>query len=172
MKEALGMVEVHRYVVAIEVADVMIKTANVRLDELRFTRGLGRVTITVLGNVGAINAAISAGEQVARMRNGYISSKVIPRPIENIFGETNDTDKTGPIILEKNEHTKKEAEVKEMTVELDSEKNEINTDSTIEDTPKESEEVVKEPNKKTKSKPKDTKKGRKNKQKKISEEEN
>lgn len=172
MKEALGMVEVHRYVVAIEVADVMVKTANVRLDELRFTRGLGWVTITVLGNVGAVNAAISAGEQVARMRNGYISSKVIPRPIENIFGETNDTDKTEPTILEETERAKKEAEAKEMTAELDSEQNEINTDSIIEDAPKESEEQPKAPNKKTKSKPKDTKKGRKNKQKKILEEEN
>lgn len=172
MKEALGMVEVHRYVVAIEVADLMVKTANVRLNELRFTRGLGWVTITVLGNVGAVDAAISAGEQVARMRNGYISSKVIPRPIENIFGETNDTDKTEPTILEETERAKKEAEAKETTAELDSEQNEINTDSIIEDAPKESEEQPKVPNKKTKSKPKDTKKGRKNKQKKILEEEN
>lgn len=87
MKDALGMVEVYGFALAVDIADTMLKTANIQLEDLKITRGIGWLTIAVEGNVGAVNAAILAGTEKAKAMEGYISSKVIPRPIPNIFGE-------------------------------------------------------------------------------------
>lgn len=86
-KEALGMVEVHGLTAAIEIADAMVKAANVHLDKFVRTKGKGWMTVRVYGDVGAVNAAVDCGKHLAAEKNKLISSKVIPRPIENIFGE-------------------------------------------------------------------------------------
>lgn len=86
-RESLGMVEVRGLVVAIEIADAMVKAANVRLGELTKTKGNGWIVVKVFGDVGAVNAAVDCGKHLAAQENSLISSKVIPRPIENIFFE-------------------------------------------------------------------------------------
>ncbi len=86
-RESLGMVEVRGLVVAIEIADAMVKAANIRLGEFIKTKGNGWMTVRVYGDVGAVNAAIDCGRHLAAQRNSLISSKVIPRPIDNIFME-------------------------------------------------------------------------------------
>ena len=87
IRESLGMVEVRGLVVAIEIADAMVKAANVRLGELIRTKGNGWMTVRVFGDVGAVNAAVDCGKHLAAQKNSLISSKVIPRPIDNIFME-------------------------------------------------------------------------------------
>ena len=71
MGEALGMIETKGLVGAIEAADAMTKSANVTL--MGYEKiGSGLVTVMVRGDVGAVKAAVDAGEIVAQ--------RVIPRP--------------------------------------------------------------------------------------------
>ncbi|MGC3953630.1 MAG: BMC domain-containing protein [Propionicimonas sp.] len=80
MSEALGMVETKGYVGAIEAADAMVKSANVRL--LGYQKvGAGLVTVLVRGDVGAVKAAVDAGAvAAAAVGEEVVSCHVIPRP--------------------------------------------------------------------------------------------
>ncbi|NRU37479.1 BMC domain-containing protein [Clostridium beijerinckii] len=84
MKEALGLVETIGLSTAILAEDAMAKTANVNIIDLENTKGSGYMTIKVSGDVGAVTAAVTAGRQVATENNAFVSSKVIPRPSNNI----------------------------------------------------------------------------------------
>lgn len=80
MKEALGLVEVIGLSTAVLIGDTMIKTANVSLLEIENTKGLGYMVVKVIGDVGAVNAAVNSGKMVAMENGKFISDKVIPRP--------------------------------------------------------------------------------------------
>lgn len=84
MKESLGLVEIRGLSTAILVADTMAKTANVSILEIENTRGLGYMTIKVLGDVGAVKAAVDSGKSIGIKYDCLISAKVIPRPSEHI----------------------------------------------------------------------------------------
>ena len=58
--EALGMIETRGLVAAIEAADAMVKAASVKLDSMEKI-GSGLVTVMVRGDVGAVKAAVEAG---------------------------------------------------------------------------------------------------------------
>lgn len=79
--EAIGLIETNGFVAAIEVADAMVKAANVVLYKKEYC-GSGLVTIIVQGDVGAVSASVQAGEAAAlRLGENLIFSKhVIPRP--------------------------------------------------------------------------------------------
>lgn len=79
--KALGMIETRGLVAAIESADVMLKAAQVQLQEKTLVGG-GLVTVTVAGDVGAVQAAVEAGASAAELlsKNCLISRHVIPRP--------------------------------------------------------------------------------------------
>ena len=79
MKEALGLIETRGFVGAVEAADAMVKSANVRLVGKEKT-GSGLVTVMVRGDVGAVKAAIEAGAEAARRVGELVSVHVIPRP--------------------------------------------------------------------------------------------
>ena len=79
-QQALGLVEVIGYTAAIEAADVAVKAANVTLVGYELTRGLGMVTIKVLGRVAAVNAAVAAAAAAASRINKVVSTRVIARP--------------------------------------------------------------------------------------------
>jgi ethanolamine utilization protein EutM len=81
--EALGMVETKGLVGAIEAADAMVKTANVKLEGKEFI-GAGYVTVTVRGDVGAVKAATDAGAAAARRVGELVSVHVIPNPHEEV----------------------------------------------------------------------------------------
>jgi ethanolamine utilization protein EutM len=77
--DALGLVETKGFVPAIEAADAMVKSANVRL--IGYEKiGSGLVTVMVRGDVGATKAATDAGAAAARRVGEVISVHVIPRP--------------------------------------------------------------------------------------------
>lgn len=78
--EALGMVEVVGLVAGIEAADVACKSANVELVGYELAKGGGYVTIKVLGQVGAVTAAVDAAAQAAGKLTRVVSKLVIPRP--------------------------------------------------------------------------------------------
>lgn len=79
MSEALGLVETKGFVGAVEAADAMVKSANVRLMGLEKI-GAGLVTVMVRGDVGAVKAAVDAGAVAARAVGELLSTHVIPRP--------------------------------------------------------------------------------------------
>lgn len=88
MKQALGLVEIAGLCIAVAAADAMVKAANVELVELEPAKGGGYMTIKVVGNVGAVNAAVMAGCQIGKEHQKLVAWKVIPRPsdfVEDTF---------------------------------------------------------------------------------------
>jgi ethanolamine utilization protein EutM len=80
---ALGLIETRGFVGAVEAADVMVKTANVRLIGKEIIRD-GLVTVEVIGEVAAVKAAVDAGAAAAARVGYLVSQHVIPRPIDDI----------------------------------------------------------------------------------------
>lgn len=78
-ERALGMVETLGLVGAIEACDAMLKAANVRLVGKEQTDG-ALITIKVVGEVGAVQASVAAGEAAARRVGQVVSVHIIPRP--------------------------------------------------------------------------------------------
>ena len=77
--EALGMIETRGLVASIEAADAMVKAANVSLIGKEHVGG-GLVTVMVRGDVGAVKAAVEAGQTAAIRIGEVVSAHVIPRP--------------------------------------------------------------------------------------------
>lgn len=82
--QALGSIEVVGLVAGIEAADVACKAANVRLVGYELAKGGGYVAIKVMGDVGAVKAAIDAAETAAARLGRIVSTLVIPRPSEQL----------------------------------------------------------------------------------------
>jgi len=80
---ALGLIETRGLVGAIEAADVMLKTANVRLIGKEIVRD-GLVTVEIVGEVAAVKAAVEAGATAASRVGELVSQHVIPRPVDDI----------------------------------------------------------------------------------------
>lgn len=80
MEQSLGLVEVKGLSSAIETADVMVKAANVTLVELEAAKGSGMMTVKVVGDVGAVKAAVEAGRAAALACGDLVSVDVIARP--------------------------------------------------------------------------------------------
>ncbi len=78
-QEALGMVETRGLTAAIEAADAMTKSAEVRLVGTEKI-GSGLVTVMVRGNVGAVKAAVESGTAAASKLGELVAAHVIPRP--------------------------------------------------------------------------------------------
>lgn len=88
-KTALGLIETYGYTASVEAADVCLKAANVSLSACKKVRG-GLVTIEIIGDVGAVKAAIDAAEAAVPRVGKLISTHVIPRPaaeLDSILGD-------------------------------------------------------------------------------------
>lgn len=83
--QALGLIETKGLIAAIESADAMLKAADVNLLEKTYVGG-GLVSIVVTGDVGAVKAAVEAGEAAVRKISSIflVSQHVIPRPHEEL----------------------------------------------------------------------------------------
>jgi len=80
---ALGMVETYGYIAHIEVADQCLKAANVRLVGSEKVKG-GYMHIRILGDVGAVKAALDAAEAAVERLGLKVVTHVIPRPSEDV----------------------------------------------------------------------------------------
>ncbi len=78
-KLSLGLIETWGYTPAIEAADAGTKAANVNFLGYEITR-VALVTVKFVGDVAAVQAAVSAGEQAAKKVGKVVSVHVIPRP--------------------------------------------------------------------------------------------
>ena len=81
---ALGFVETVGLVAAIEAADAMVKAAPVQL--VRQARTVpGLITHFVIGDTGAVQAAVEAGAAAAARVGSVAGSHVIPRPAPGVW---------------------------------------------------------------------------------------
>jgi microcompartment protein CcmL/EutN len=83
MDFAFGMVETRGLVAAIEAADAMVKTANVRLIGKERTDP-AMITIKIIGDTAAVRSAVEAGAEAAKRVGQLVSHHVIPRPAEGV----------------------------------------------------------------------------------------
>ena len=83
--QALGLIETKGLIAAIESADTMLKAAEVKLLEKTHI-GAGLVTVAVVGDVGAVKAAVDAGAAAAQRVGELVSVHVIPRPHVELDG--------------------------------------------------------------------------------------
>src|SRR3982751_3211508 len=82
--EALGMVETKGLAALVEASDAMLKAANVQMvgwDKI----GSGMVTSFVVGDVGAVKAAVDAAADAAGRVGEVLAVHVIARPHEDLF---------------------------------------------------------------------------------------
>jgi len=83
MDFAFGMVETKGLVGAIEAADAMVKTSNVRLVGKERTDP-AMITIKIIGETAAVRSAVEAGAAAAKRVGQLVSQHIIPRPAEGI----------------------------------------------------------------------------------------
>ena len=82
--KALGLIEAIGLATAIEAADAAVKSANVILIGYEVCKGDGMSTIKVVGDVGAVKAAVEAATAACAKGRGVWGTKVIARPSEEI----------------------------------------------------------------------------------------
>lgn len=80
---AFGLVETKGLVGAIEAADTMVKTANIKLIGKERTDP-AMITIKIIGDTAAVRSAVEAGAAAAQRVGQLVSKHVIPRPAENL----------------------------------------------------------------------------------------
>lgn len=79
MSKAMGMIETKGLIGSIHAGDAMVKAANVEILKQEFIDG-GIVTIFIVGDVGAVQAAVDAGRVAAESVGELLGAHVIPRP--------------------------------------------------------------------------------------------
>ena len=77
------MIETKGLVAAIEAADAMLKSANVRIMDFQLV-GSGLVAVTVTGDVASVTAAVENGKIKAAEISEVVSAVVIPRPHDEV----------------------------------------------------------------------------------------
>ncbi|WP_283163577.1 BMC domain-containing protein [Brenneria tiliae] len=83
-KQSLGLIETVGLTAAIEAADAAVKSANVNLVGYELAKGGGMVTVKLEGEIGAVNAAISAASHAAGNVGRVYAQKVIARPADHL----------------------------------------------------------------------------------------
>jgi ethanolamine utilization protein EutK len=83
MINALGLLEVRGFVTAIEAADAMLKSANVRLMR-QYETSPGLISLVVEGDIASCRAAVDAGVAAAARLGEIVSRQEIGRPDPDI----------------------------------------------------------------------------------------
>lgn len=83
MINALGLIEVRGFVTAIEAADAMLKSANVRLMR-QYETSPGLISLVVEGDIASCRAAVDAGVAAAARLGEIVSRQEIGRPDPDI----------------------------------------------------------------------------------------
>jgi microcompartment protein CcmL/EutN len=87
--EALGILESFSVASLIEGADAAVKSANVRLIEIRLAMALGgKAFMTLTGSVSAVQSAIDAGARVVAQKGLLVNKVVIANPRPELLGDT------------------------------------------------------------------------------------
>ncbi len=88
MLEALGIVESFSVASLIEAADAAVKTARIRLIEIRLAMALGgKAFVTMTGDVAAVRSAVDSAAAVCSERGLLVNKVVIPNPRKELVKE-------------------------------------------------------------------------------------
>jgi microcompartment protein CcmL/EutN len=83
---ALGIMEFYNITSAIHAADAAVKSAEVRLLNVRLATGIGgKSFVVVTGDVAAVKTAVDSGAARAGENGFLVSQTVIPNPRPEIF---------------------------------------------------------------------------------------
>ena len=82
-QQALGLIETRGFVGLTEAADAAVKAAPVQVSNFEKIEG-GLVSVRLLGDVGAVHAAVSAAASAASSVGELVSQHVIPNPHEDL----------------------------------------------------------------------------------------
>ena len=82
-KNALGLIETRGFTGVVEAADAAVKAAAVELAAVEKIDG-GLVSIRILGDVGAVQAAVQAAAEAADRVGQLVSRHVIPNPHDDL----------------------------------------------------------------------------------------
>lgn len=86
--DAMGIIESFSVASLIEGADAMVKTANVRLIEVRLAMALGgKAFASCTGSVAAVTSAVEAGAQAVAKKGMLVNKIVIARPRPELLGD-------------------------------------------------------------------------------------
>lgn len=129
MDLALGLVETKGLVAAIEAADAMAKTANVKLIGKEIVKG-ALVTIKIVGEVAAVKASVDAGAAAAQRVGQLVSIHVIPRPDDQIDFIIEEGKQKSEPQVEKKKRPQKEKAVEDELFDSELKTAEIEFDST------------------------------------------
>ncbi len=80
---ALGLIETRGATGVIEAADAMSKAADVDIVKVQEIGG-GYITVLVSGDVGSVQASVSAGAEACARVGELVSQHVIPRPHDDV----------------------------------------------------------------------------------------
>jgi carbon dioxide concentrating mechanism protein CcmO len=80
---ALGLIETRGATGVIEAADAMSKAADVDIVKVQEIGG-GYITVLVSGDVGSVQASVSAGAEACERVGELVSQHVIPRPHDDV----------------------------------------------------------------------------------------
>lgn len=85
---ALGVIESFSVATLLRAADVVAKTANVQLLEIRLAMALGgKAFFTLTGDVASVQAAVAAGRAVVGESGMLVNAVVLPRPHPDVYRE-------------------------------------------------------------------------------------
>lgn len=88
MLQALGIVEAFSVASLIEAADAAVKTANIKLIEIRLAMALGgKAFVSLTGEVAAVRSAVEAAARVCSERGLLVNKVVIPNPRKELLQE-------------------------------------------------------------------------------------
>jgi microcompartment protein CcmL/EutN len=86
--EALGVIESFSVAALIEAADAAVKSADVKLVEVRLAMALGgKAFVTMTGSVAAAETAVLAGAAVAGKKGFLVEKVVIAKPRKELLRE-------------------------------------------------------------------------------------
>lgn len=80
--EAIGSVEISGLLVAMEVADIMLKHANIRIKSV-CNADAGIISVICTGDLAACKAAVDAGKAAGIRMKALLGSSLIGRPFED-----------------------------------------------------------------------------------------
>lgn len=88
MLKALGIIESFSVASLIEGADAAVKSANVKIIEIRLAMALGgKAFCTLTGEVAAVTSAVDAGAKVISDRGLLVNKVIIPNPRPELLSE-------------------------------------------------------------------------------------
>ena len=82
-QQALGVIETRGLIGVTEAADAAVKAASVQVSGFEKIEG-GLVSVRLLGGVGAVQAAVSAGATAASAVGELVGKHVIPNPHDDL----------------------------------------------------------------------------------------